>query len=202
MSGDIVFDLQLPLGRVAAELPAQGLCLLTGASGAGKSTLLHALAGLIRAPGSVRVAGEIWQDNGCFIPVHERRAGLVFQEASLLPHRTVAGNLQFAARYAKSGNNPASPELERLVRRLGLGDLLARYPARLSGGERARAALACALVSGPRWLLLDEPLSALDESTRQQVIALLLERAQTLPMLLVTHYPEELAAHAAARIRL
>ncbi|MGH8541922.1 MAG: ATP-binding cassette domain-containing protein [Stenotrophobium sp.] len=201
MSGGIAFDLQLPLRRVAAELPAQGLCLLTGATGAGKSTLLHALAGLVRAPGSLCVVGESWQDAEGFLPTHRRRAGLVFQEASLLPHLTVAGQLRFAHRYAAPERAPVHAEAE-LVERLGLRKLLAKYPARLSGGERVRAALACALMSSPRWLLLDEPLSALDEVTRGEVIALLLERAQTLPMLLVTHYPDELAAHAAARIRL
>ncbi|MGH8505758.1 MAG: ATP-binding cassette domain-containing protein [Stenotrophobium sp.] len=201
MSDGIVIDLQWPSRRVAAELPARGLCLLTGASGAGKSTLLHALAGLIRVPGTVRVNGQTWQDAKHFSPTHIRRAGLVFQEASLLPHLNLAANFRFAAAAATRAG-AASPSTGELAERLGLQALLAQYPSRLSGGERMRAALACALLSGPRWLLLDEPLGALDEATRRRVIDLLLEQAQNLPLLLVTHYPDELAAHAVARIRL
>ncbi|MGH8461880.1 MAG: ATP-binding cassette domain-containing protein [Stenotrophobium sp.] len=198
---DIVIDLQWPSRRVVAELPARGLCLLTGASGAGKSTLLHALAGLVRVPGTVRVNGQIWQDAANFLPAHVRCAGLVFQEASLLPHLNVAANFRFAAAGAARAD-VLLPSVTELAGRLGLQDLLAQYPSRLSGGERMRAALACALLSGPRWLLLDEALSALDEAMRRRVIDLLLEQAQNLPLLLVTHYPDELAAHAVARIRL
>ena len=201
MSEGIAFDLQLPMRRVLAELPARGLCLLTGASGAGKSTLLHALAGLIRVQGNVRVTGEIWQEAGYFLPVHLRRVGLVFQEASLLPHLSVAANLRFAGGYAGRTGTPPQAASE-LVERLGLQPLLAQYPARLSGGERMRVALVCAVLRQPRCLLLDEPLGALDEAMRLRVIKLLLEQVQKLPLLLVTHYPDELAAHTVARIRL
>jgi molybdate transport system ATP-binding protein len=202
MSDGIVIDLQWPSRRVAAELPARGLCLLTGASGAGKSTLLHALAGLVHVPGAVRVNGHTWQDAKHFLPAHLRRAGLVFQEASLLPHLTIAANFRFAGAYATEDVGAAPPSAPELAERLGLQALLAQYPSRLSGGERMRAALACALASGPRWMLLDEPLAALDEATRRRVVDLLLEQARKLPLLLVTHYPDELAAHAVARIRL
>ena len=194
-----------PVGRdftldVRLAVPADGVTALLGASGSGKTTLLRVLAGLERIPGTVRVAGETWQDGAVFLPPHRRRVGYVFQGAGLLPHLSVSGNLRYAARRAPAG----SVDSADIIRRTGIAGLLGRCPARLSGGEAQRVSIARALCSQPRLLLLDEPLSALDRGSRDAMLESLdaLFAALAIPVVYVTHDESEAAWIARRIIRL
>lgn len=171
---------------VQAQLPGSGVSVVFGPSGSGKSTLLRALAGLEPGVhGRLRVRGDCWQDTAHLLPAHRRRVGIVFQQPALLPHLSVRANLRYGARRAGS----SAHVLEAWAARLGIEALLMRAPETLSGGERQRVALARALVTEPDWLLLDEPLSALDEPRRAEILPLLetIRDASHIPILLVTH---------------
>jgi len=177
-------DLDLSLAFEAGA----GLTALMGVSGSGKTTLLRAIAGLERLNGTVRVGDRVWQDATTFLPVHTRGVGFVFQEPSLFDHLSVDGNLNFAARRAlRPVDKAATTEL------LGIGGLLPRQVARLSGGERQRVAIARALLSAPDVLLMDEPLSSLDQAARTQIIPLIHEVSARVPVLYVSHDPLEVA---------
>lgn len=181
---------------VAFEVPATGVTALLGPSGSGKTTILRALAGLERLPGRIRVGDALWQDESTFVPAHRRRVGYVFQGVGLLPHLSVAGNLAFAARRAPPG--PFSHA--EVIDRLGIGSLLDRRPARLSGGEAQRAAIARALLSQPHMLLMDEPLSGLDAGARADMLSYIegLFARLPIPVFYVTHDEAE-ARRLAAR---
>jgi len=185
----------------AFDAPARGVTALYGPSGCGKTTLLRCIAGLHRVrDGHCRVDGEVWQDGrGLFMPTHRRALGYVFQEASLFPHLSVRANLLFGAP-AES----AAPAIgwDEVVDLCGLARLLDRAPRALSGGERQRVALGRALLSQPRLLLMDEPLSALDEAAKAEILPFLerLRDRLSLPALYVTHdmtEVERLADHLA-----
>jgi len=157
---------------------------VVGPSGAGKSTTLRLIAGLVK-PDSGRVIcnGQTWYDGQRATPVEDRRVGFVFQDYALFPHMTVRANVAYGARL------PVDPLLDQV----GIAHLAKARPRKLSGGERQRVALARALASDPRLLLLDEPLSALDPSTRGRVAERLSEtvRSAGVPALIVTHSYEE-----------
>jgi molybdate transport system ATP-binding protein len=179
---------------VDLALPGQGVTALFGHSGSGKTTLLRAVAGLERVPcGRLVVAGETWQDGATFVPTHLRPIGYVFQEASLFPHLTVQGNLDYGMRRSK--RRPASADFSHIVELLGIGQLLDRKPERLSGGERQRVAIARALLSRPRLLLMDEPLAALDLARKNEILPYLerLHDELEIPVLYVSHAPDEVA---------
>ncbi len=162
-----------------------------GPSGAGKTTLLHVLAGLLR-PGRGRIAldGEALFDGSArtFVPAHRRRIGLVFQDNRLFPHLSVRGNLRFASTYA-STRRDAGFCVSTIADMLDLGALMDRRVATLSGGECQRVALGRALLSNPRLLLLDEPVSAVDAGRRSHILPLLRQAAQRfdLPVVVVSH---------------
>jgi len=169
------------------------VAVLFGPSGAGKTTLLEAILGLRRnMRGRVCVAGEWLEDSarGLFVPVEERGLGWVPQDPTLLPHLSVRGNLRFGQRRAGADG---APLLDRAIEVLELGELLDRRVDELSGGERRRVALARALASAPRAVLLDEPLAALDLPLRARVLPFLLRVRDELglPMLYITHDPNE-----------
>ena len=179
---------------VAFAAPGRGICGLFGASGAGKTTVLRCIAGLERARGLCRVNGRTWQDEaGVFLPTHRRPLGYVFQEASLFPHLSVRGNLEYGWRRIP----PAQRRIgfDDAVAWLGLRPLLERWPGTLSGGERQRAAIARALLTSPDLLLADEPLTGLDESSKAEILPYLdrLHDELDLPILYVTHSLDEIS---------
>jgi len=176
-------DIALPLRsfelRVALEVGRETLAVV-GPSGAGKTTLLRAIAGLTKpAAGTIRLGDELWFDAHTNLPPEGRSVGLVFQDYALFPHLTVAENVAYG------GTNGFA----RLLDSFGIRHLVDVRPGGLSGGERQRVALARALARNPRVLLLDEPLAALDSSTRATVRSELdqLLADIRLPTLLVTH---------------
>jgi molybdate transport system ATP-binding protein len=185
-----------------AELavPAPGITAVFGPSGAGKSLLLRCVAGLEPLlDAEVIFNGVFWQQGRRRLATEHRRVGLVPQEASLFSHLDVRGNLEFSRRRAVASRF----EFGSIVDLLALGPLLARSPRSLSGGERQRVAIARALLAEPELLLLDEPLSALDQTARNDIARRLrrLARETGLPMLLVSHLPLEveiLADHVIA----
>jgi molybdate transport system ATP-binding protein len=179
---------------VDLALPVRGVTALFGHSGSGKTTLLRCIAGLERAPGGhFSLDGEVWQDAERFLPTHRRPIGYVFQEASLFPHLTARGNLEFGRKRAGGGIDRA--ELDHIVELLGIGPLLARRPDELSGGERQRVGIARALTVKPRLLLMDEPLAALDLARKQEILPYLerLHEELDIPVLYVSHAPDEVA---------
>ena len=175
-------------------LPGQGVTALLGESGSGKTTLLRCLAGLEHTlHGRLRVNGETWQDARTFWPVHERPLGYVFQEPSLFPHLSVAGNLRYGQRRKRPEGGQAA--FDEVVELLGLGGLLDRAPEALSGGQRQRVAIGRALLSNPRVLLMDEPLASLDPETRGELLAYFerLHQGLAIPVVYVTHALAEAA---------
>jgi molybdate transport system ATP-binding protein len=157
---------------------------IVGPSGSGKSTLLRALAGLEPgAQGHVSFGDDVWldSDSGVYTPAWERRVGWVPQDALLFPHLSLRENLAYAG--------AGQPDVERMAASLFLSDLLDRRPRFLSGGERQRVALGRALLSAPRMLLLDEPVSALDRPLRSEVAAMVraFARDSGTPIVLVSH---------------
>ena len=178
----------------AFSAPAVGVTALFGPSGSGKTTLLRCIAGLERATGTLQVNGEVWQDDTKFVPTHHRPLGYVFQEASLFPHLSVRANLEYGLKRIPSAERKV--RLEQVVEWLGLGRLIERGdPARLSGGERQRVAIGRALLTSPRILLMDEPLSALDTASKQEILPYLerLHRELDIPVLYVSHALDEVA---------
>ena len=177
------------LQGVSLGVGAGQVVALTGESGSGKSTLLHIAAGLETPDaGRVLVAG---QDMAALPDAGRARlrrgtVGLVFQQFNLVPSLTVGANLAFQARLAGTHDASFSKDLSA---RLGLSDLLSRYPEQLSGGQQQRVAIGRALAARPKVLLADEPTGNLDEATGDAVFVLMLElaRAQGTALLLVTH---------------
>lgn len=175
-------------------LPARGVCVLFGPSGAGKSVTLRAIAGLQPGlQGEIRIGAQSLQSGVRATPAHQRRIAWMSQRPQLFEHLDVEGNLRFALQRGRIAADERSQQLQRHVRSCGIEHLLTRRVDRLSGGEAQRVALCRALLSKPRWLLLDEPFSALDRSARDALCRLLrkLSVSESLPMLLVTHSLDE-----------
>ena len=175
---------------------AGGVTGICGPSGSGKSTLLALLAGLLRPQqGRLSIGDEPLVDTSrkLFVPAWQRHVGLVFQDGQLFPHLTVRQNLLY-------GHDRLAPaarrfDLDTVLALLEIGPLVDRRPALLSGGERQRVALGRALLYSPRLLLLDEPLSSLDERLKQQILPFLkrVKEETRIPMLYVTHAQSEVA---------
>ncbi|HET8848619.1 MAG TPA: molybdenum ABC transporter ATP-binding protein, partial [Marinobacter sp.] len=177
--------------NVELSLPGTGITALFGHSGCGKTTLLRCLAGLQRAKGALSVLGEPWQNDTLFMPVHQRPLAYVFQETHLFPHLSVRQNLTFGQRRIP----PSSRHIrfDDAVDWLGLGHLVDRMPAGLSGGERQRVAIGRAILTSPKLLLMDEPLSALDQSSKLDILPYL-ERLRdhlSIPIIYVSHATSE-----------
>jgi molybdate transport system ATP-binding protein len=177
---------------VAFETASPGVTVLFGPSGAGKSTIIAAVAGLLRPhTGRVVVDRKVLGDtaSGVWLAPEQRRVGLVFQDARLFPHMSVATNLRFGLRRAPRG----PVQFDDVVELLGIGALLDRRPHTLSGGERQRVAIGRALLAQPHLLLMDEPLASLDATRKSEIMPFLtrLKTALNLPILYVTHAFDE-----------
>ena len=197
---DFIAQFKLDYGAfnldVDLRLPSSGITVLFGHSGSGKTTLLRCIAGLQRAQqGFLSVNGAIWQDsdNKLFIPTHKRALGYVFQEANLFAHLTVLGNLCYGLK--RSGQQTKPDKFDQLIELLGITHLMNRLPERLSGGELQRVAIARALVLDPDVLLMDEPLAALDDKRKQEILPYItrLHNELHIPVLYVTHSQQEVA---------
>lgn len=184
--------------RLEADLravPGEVLGVL-GPNGAGKTTILRALSGLeVLSSGSIRLGDLILDDatTDTFVPVERRPVGLVFQSYRLFPHLDVRDNVAFAPRVKGAGRRQARAAADIWLERLDLTALATRRPHQISGGQAQQVALARALAADPRFLLLDEPLSALDAQTRLNVRAQLRSHLEqfTGPVLIITHDPLE-----------
>jgi molybdate transport system ATP-binding protein len=177
--------------RIAADLPARGITAVYGPSGSGKTSLLNCIAGLAPAgtSGTVALGDTVWQGAGTFLPAWQRAVGYVFQQARLLPHLNVRGNLLYGAQRRHGGDL----SLAQVSAWLGLDELLERPVNELSGGQQQRVAIGRALLAAPDVLLLDEPLSGLDGVARRTLIGHLqrLRRELDLPVIYVSHDIEE-----------
>jgi molybdate transport system ATP-binding protein len=196
MSLSVLLRHNFPSARMDMEfeVPSPGVTVLFGPSGAGKSTIILAAAGLIRPEVCrIEVDGKVMADTetGQWLPPERRGTGLVFQDARLFPHMSVATNLRFGMRRAK----PGTVKFDEVVDLLGIGGLLERRPHTLSGGERQRVAIGRALLAQPHLLLMDEPLASLDSARKAEILPYLtrLKTALRLPILYVTHDLGEVA---------
>jgi molybdate transport system ATP-binding protein len=195
MSFEVRVERRLGDRMIAADFASRaGLTALFGPSGAGKSSILNMVAGLLK-PGCGRIVagGELLFDSdlGIDVPVRYRRAGYVFQDGRLFPHRKVRDNLLYGWTLARPDHRWMT--LDDAVDFLGIGALLDRWPRTLSGGEAQRVAIGRALLSGPRFLLMDEPLASLDRARREEIMDTIerLRDGLKLPILYVSHDRQE-----------
>lgn len=202
------FDVDIAARVGEAEIvvriaPTPGLTVLFGPSGVGKTSVLNMIAGLIApARGVIRIGDALLFDaeRRVNVAVAARRAGYVFQDSRLFPHLRVCANLLYGAR----GAEEALPGLDfdAVVALLDIATLLGRWPRTLSGGEARRVAIGRALLSAPRFLLLDEPLASLDAARREPILRAIehLRDSAAMPILMVTHDAEEAARLATQTI--
>lgn len=183
--------------RVEAEFSVEAARVLAlfGPSGAGKTTLVNMVAGLL-SPDQGRISlGQATlfdASRGIDLPPEKRRVGCVFQDARLFPHMSVRDNLVYGQRFTPRRERWA--DFGQIVEMLGVGHLLDKRPARLSGGEKQRVALGRALLASPRLLLLDEPMASMDQERKQEVLPFIASatRRFELPVLYVSHAADEI----------
>ena len=182
-----------PLVRLSAHVPPGQVLTVMGPSGSGKSTLLAALIGAL--PAAFSLSGRVLLNDQDIttLPTAQRRIGILFQDDVLFPHLSVARNLGFGLRPGGSRVDRQA-RVEAALDRMGLSGFGPRDPASLSGGQRARVALARTLLAEPLALLLDEPFSKLDQILRAQIRDLVFAETRNLPVILVTHDPEDARA--------
>lgn len=174
------------------EVPAGTHLCIRGPSGCGKTTLLRAIAGLdVPDNGVVSIRGRVVSGVGIWVPPHMRELGFVFQTPALWPHMTVAQNVRFGLHALKK--READERVEQLLSRFALCDLRDRHPDEISGGEARRVSIARSMAPRPALLLLDEPLTHLDEELKDRALDFLLEEAAETgtSLLLVTHDADE-----------
>jgi molybdate transport system ATP-binding protein len=199
MSFDVMVEKVLGEAEIAVSFQVEaGLTALFGPSGSGKTSVLNMIAGLLTPDrGRILVGGELLFGEGVDLPPEQRHAGYVFQDARLFPHLSVRANLLYGAR-----RGMGRVGLDEVVDLLGLGQLLGRWPRTLSGGEAQRVAIGRALLSNPRFLLLDEPLASLDGPRADEIMGMI-ERVRDefrLPILYVSHNRAEVDRLAGQRV--
>lgn len=188
----------------AFDAPA-GVTVLFGRSGSGKTTIVNAVAGLLTPEaGHISVSGRVLFDRrtDVWVPPHRRHLGYVFQDGRLFPHLSVSQNLRYGQWFA--GRRAAKIKMTQVVDLLGIGHLLDRRPAVLSGGEKQRVAIGRALLTGPELLLMDEPLAALDEARKAEILPYIqrLRDETQIPILYVSHSMAEIARIATTVVAL
>jgi len=180
---------------VSFDAPA-GLTVLFGRSGSGKTSVINAVSGLLKPEfGRILLGDQVMLDtkNGVSLKPHQRRLGYVFQEGRLFPHLTIRGNLAYGRWFVKK--NAPLESMDKVVEMLGIGHLLDRRPGMLSGGEKQRVAIGRALLANPSVILADEPLAALDEARKAEILPYF-ERLRdeiSVPILYVSHSAVEVA---------
>lgn len=195
----LVFEAGQTLGKFRLDATFTldgGVTALFGRSGSGKTSIIRIIAGLTRPDqGRVVLDDDVLVDTikGIFVPKHKRRFGIVFQDGRLFPHLTVVQNLNYGRWFTPKADR--SDNLSDIVDLLGLGSLLDRRPENLSGGEKQRVAIGRALLSSPRLLLMDEPLAALDETRKIEILPYLeaLRDEMNIPIIYVSHSVSEVA---------
>ncbi len=197
MSFDVDITCQQGNFEISAKFSTpSGVTVLFGPSGAGKSTLINAIAGLVTPQhGHIHVGGHLLFDSqtGENLPTHRRQLGYIFQESRLFPHMNVQRNLVYGRRFARGSTSVV--QFEHIVELLDLAPLLNRRPVGLSGGEKQRIAIGRALLSSPRLILADEPLAALDQARKAELLPYFerLRDELNIPILYVTHSVSEVA---------
>jgi len=189
--GQFDLDMHVRLGS--------GLTALVGPSGSGKTTVLNVVAGILRPQhASIKFDDDTLADTdaGLWVPSHRRRIGYVFQEPRLLPHLTIRQNLMYGRWFHR--HRQGGLPFDEITTLLNLSQILHRYPSKLSGGEKQRVALGRALLAHPRLLLLDEPLAAVDQTHRAEILPYLdrLRRDHSIPAIYVTHTWAEVSSRA------
>ncbi len=193
------FDIDIAARRGGFEIAATfhavpGITVLFGPSGAGKTSILDLIAGILTpARGRILVDGQVLYDSATRVnlPPEKRRVGYVFQDGRLFPHLSVRANLLYG--FDLTAPDRRYAQLDHIVALLGIGPLLARAPASLSGGEQQRVAIGRAILASPRLLLMDEPLASLDEPRKQEILPYIerLRDELKIPILYVTHLASE-----------
>ncbi|CCV14674.1 molybdenum ABC transporter ATP-binding protein [Mesorhizobium sp. STM 4661] len=195
----VVVDIGHRLGDFGIDAcfeSAGRLTALFGPSGSGKTTLINMIAGLIRPDkGRIAIDGRVLVDTAAsiFVPKHRRRIGMVFQDARLFPHMSVASNLRYGRWFTPTAERYA--DFNAVVDLLGIGPLLERRPAKLSGGEKQRVAIGRALLASPKLLLMDEPLASLDDARKAEILPYIerLRDETKIPIVYVSHSVSEVA---------
>lgn len=185
--------------NVVFLVKAPGITALFGPSGSGKTSVINMVAGLLKPDqGQISVNGNTVFDSrrGIDVPPNRRRLGYVFQDGRLFPHMSVKSNLTYGMKLTRKGEQGVS--FDKAVDVLDLGTLLHRRPAKLSGGEKQRVAIGRALLTNPSVLLMDEPLSSLDEARKSEIIPFVLrmQKEFLIPALYVSHSTDEISSLA------
>ena len=204
----LTVDVEKQLGtfKLAVRFAASGgATALFGPSGSGKTSLVNMIAGLLKPDrGAIALDDTVLFDasKNINVPPHRRRIGYVFQEGRLFPHLSVRQNLDYGRRMSRQPRD--AKEFDRIAALLDIGHLLDRRPRMLSGGERQRIAVGRALLTGPRLLLLDEPLASLDAGHKREILPYLvrLRDEARIPIVYVSHTPEEVRRIATGVVRL
>ncbi len=184
---------------VDLTLPSRGISVLFGPSGCGKTTILRCIAGLHKAQNAhIEFAKQVWQSSAIFEKTHRREIGYVFQDPCLFPHLSVKQNLCFGLERQPIPIESAPIQWNEIVQLLGLTHLLSRMPKHLSGGEKQRVAIGRALLTQPKVLLMDEPLSALDQNSKSDIIPYIenISKRLAIPIIYVTHAQTEVESLA------
>lgn len=174
------------LNHICLEIEEGEIFAILGPTGAGKTLLLESIAGIYDSEeGTVYLEGKRIREQA----LHQRNLGFVYQDYGLFPHMTVMKNIQFGLKMKKLGKNISKERIDELIGFLGIDHLMCRYPQNLSGGEKQRVALARALVLKPKLLLMDEPFSALDPNTKEQMYSLIqkIHKAYGCTIVFITH---------------